>query len=228
MKTSNAVALQYEDLTVHFTGDAWFNATEAAEKYGKRPVDWLALDSTKDYIKSLKKAFRSEKSSLLNVKKGGRGKSDSTWFHPKLAVVFARWLDMDFAVWCDMQIDALIRGTHDYSNPPREKYIHAKRDAHRLTMDSLIEFRESLGKETGTVQFMSENKMMNWVVTGKFEKAEEGSLSNEEITVLEKVRLQNACMIDAGLSYDERKAGLVKFAATYRARRSTIKLVESA
>lgn len=33
-----------------------------------------------------------------------------TWLHPKLAVAFARWLDDDFAVWCDLHIDALLRG----------------------------------------------------------------------------------------------------------------------
>lgn len=29
--------------------------------------------------------------------------------HPKLAVHFARWLDVRFAVWCDMQIDKLLK-----------------------------------------------------------------------------------------------------------------------
>jgi hypothetical protein len=29
--------------------------------------------------------------------------------HPKLAVRFAQWLNVDFAVWCDEQIDAIIR-----------------------------------------------------------------------------------------------------------------------
>ncbi len=36
--------------------------------------------------------LRSEKASLLNVKRGGRVKLDSTWFHPKLAIAFSRWL----------------------------------------------------------------------------------------------------------------------------------------
>lgn len=40
--------------------------------------------------------------------KAGRG--GGTWVHPKLAVAFARWLDVRFAVWCDLHIDALLRG----------------------------------------------------------------------------------------------------------------------
>jgi hypothetical protein len=39
-----------------------------------------------------------------------RGFNGGTWAHPKLAVFFARWLDVRFAVWCDMQIDKRLRG----------------------------------------------------------------------------------------------------------------------
>ncbi|HDS1582158.1 TPA: KilA-N domain-containing protein [Stenotrophomonas maltophilia] len=38
-----------------------------------------------------------------------RGRGGGTWFHPKLAVHFARWLSTEFAVWCDLQIDELLR-----------------------------------------------------------------------------------------------------------------------
>jgi hypothetical protein len=39
-----------------------------------------------------------------------RGMGGGTWMHPKLAVRFAQWLDVDFAVWCDEQIDHILRG----------------------------------------------------------------------------------------------------------------------
>lgn len=45
---------------------------------------------------------------LVKAERGG--KTPGTWLHPKLAVAFARWLDDDFAVWCDLHIDALLRG----------------------------------------------------------------------------------------------------------------------
>jgi hypothetical protein len=91
-------------------GEGWFNATEIADKFGKRPVDWLRLPDTEKYLEALE--LRSEKIPLLKIKRGGRGKSDATWLHPKLGVPFARWLDVNFAVWCDEQIDALIRQKH--------------------------------------------------------------------------------------------------------------------
>lgn len=31
-----------------------------------------------------------------------------TWLHPKLAIVFARWLDEEFAIWCDEMIAELL------------------------------------------------------------------------------------------------------------------------
>lgn len=107
MNTS-IVSLQYNDqISVSFTNDAWFNATDIAKQYGKRPVDWLALESTKEYIANLCEIFKCEESSLLKTQ---RGKSNGgSWFSPKLAVNFARWLDVKFSIWCDMQIDKLLR-----------------------------------------------------------------------------------------------------------------------
>jgi len=44
---------------------------------------------------------------LVRIKRGGA--SPGTWFHPKLATRFAQWLDEDFAVWCDLTIDRILR-----------------------------------------------------------------------------------------------------------------------
>lgn len=119
---SDVILRTYEaeslSIDVTFTSDAFFNATAAAEPFGKRTVDWLVLDSTKAYIEALCDVIRSEKSSLLNVVRGGRGRADATWMHPDLAVPFCRWLDIRFAVWCDQQIKDILQGrgaasTHD-------------------------------------------------------------------------------------------------------------------
>lgn len=47
---------------------------------------------------------------LVKTKAGAPINGGGTWLHPKLAVFFARWLDVGFAVWCDLHIDALLRG----------------------------------------------------------------------------------------------------------------------
>ena len=38
----NMVRAEYEGLAVSFGEDGWFNATQVAGNFGKRPVDWLA------------------------------------------------------------------------------------------------------------------------------------------------------------------------------------------
>lgn len=95
----------YEGLMAQFTTDAWFNATVAAARFGRLPNEWLRLPETKEYLDALKRKYG--KIPYLRTKRGNNG---GTWLHPKLAVPFARWLDIDFALWCDEQIDQLIRG----------------------------------------------------------------------------------------------------------------------
>jgi hypothetical protein len=101
------VSASYNDaITIDFTSDAWFNATAVASYFDKRPVDWLKLDGTKDYINKLCEIFNCEESSLLKTRAGKTG--GGSWFHPKLAVAFARWLDIKFSIWCDMQIEKIL------------------------------------------------------------------------------------------------------------------------
>lgn len=106
------VKADYQNLAVTFTEDGWFNATTVADRFGKKPIEWLRLPETDRYLDALCRRLKVGKSHFYRAKRGKHG--GGTWFHPKLGIPFARWLDMDFAVWCDEQIDALIRGTHQH------------------------------------------------------------------------------------------------------------------
>ncbi len=111
---NNVIPFNYRGRAIRFSIDGWIDATDAAKQFGKRPADWLRLPSSKSYLKALAKALAVETEvgkshfGLVVTIKGG--KSQGSWIHPKLAVAFARWLEDDFAVWCDLQIDALLRG----------------------------------------------------------------------------------------------------------------------
>lgn len=113
---------------------------------------------------------------------------------------------------------ALDRINRDYANPPREGILTAKRQSNRPMLDALIEAREELGKPTGAVQFMSEAKLCNWALTGRFEAIDEATLSNEDAALLESIRDRNRAFILAGLGYDDRKARLFEFATRHRTR----------
>lgn len=77
-------------------------------RFGREPYEWMRLPDTERYLDGLKRRYGEipyVKTSRARADRGG-----GTWIHPKLGVKFARWLDVDFEIWCDEQIDALIRG----------------------------------------------------------------------------------------------------------------------
>lgn len=106
---SNIIEIDFQGRGIAFTDGGWFNATVAAKRFGKRPVDWLRLPDTKRYLAALCRKAEVGKSHFVMATRGGDTSRQGTWLHPKLAVAFARWLDADFAVWCDDQIDELLR-----------------------------------------------------------------------------------------------------------------------
>lgn len=105
---NNVIPFHYQGKAVRFNSDGWINAGDAAGQFGKRVDHWLANAETKQYINALAEALNTRDSGDLILSRRGRG--GGTWLHPKLAVAFARWLDVKFAVWCDLHIDALLRG----------------------------------------------------------------------------------------------------------------------
>lgn len=105
---NNVIPFEYQGQLVRFNTDGWINATEVAKRFGKKPAEWIRLPDTTKYMDALARHLNVGESHLLTSTTKGR--SGGTWLHPRLAVSFARWLDVDFAVWCDTQIDALLRG----------------------------------------------------------------------------------------------------------------------
>ncbi len=134
---TNIVSLEFNGSLVSFNNDGWINATCIAKKFGKRPNDWLRMEETLNYLIALHDALNlnyvpetyfniinkldkrssyfknmifdlSKKTGLVKTKSGSPENGGGTWLHHKLAVAFARWLSVEFAVWCDLTIDNLI------------------------------------------------------------------------------------------------------------------------
>lgn len=108
--------------------------TSAAKHFGKRLQDFLDNKATLEYIGALRTIHADERE-FTQAKVGYNG---GTWAHPKLAVFFARWLDVRFSVWCDSVIDELLRGKAAVV-PTRPVPAPAPVDAHRKAC--LDEFR---------------------------------------------------------------------------------------
>ncbi|MEI6207337.1 MAG: KilA-N domain-containing protein [Desulfuromonadales bacterium] len=223
MSALQIVKSDFQGNEITFNNDGWFDATSAAAKFGKRPVDWLNLSSTKEYIDALLELDRSEEISLLNrnqknrflkVQRGGKGKTDSTWLHPKLAVAFARWLDIKFAVWCDKQIDSIIRGTLNQKRARHEASSSFK------VMTSILQFvREEQGKVTACHHYSNEALLINWALSGKRQSIDRDALTFGELNLLAKLEEKNSVLIGRGVEYKTRKGIIEQYAIDLRSDR---------
>ncbi|ECL8477705.1 DNA-binding protein [Salmonella enterica] len=105
---SNIIPIDFEGHSMRFYDDGWIDATTAAEKFDKVPNEFLRLPETESYIQGLERRYG--KIPYVKTSRARKDRGGGTWLHPKLAVRFARWLSVDFEIWCDEQIDAIIRG----------------------------------------------------------------------------------------------------------------------
>lgn len=204
---SNIIHLDYQGLSVGFTGDGWFNATEAAARFGKEPYDWLNQRETAEYlvalaqhmgqansdflkelsqIKDLAGTSAASKAKLLRLAKqtglvkskaGAPETGGGTWLHPKLAVRFAQWLDVRFAVWCDAQIDALIRG-----KPQDWRKLRQEAATGYQFMSAVLQLtRQEAGKTTEPHHYINESRLINGTLSGQFSALDRESLSADEL-----------------------------------------------
>lgn len=99
-----------KSIQIPFLSDAFFNATVAAKAFGKTPKDWLRTEDTKSYIDAVRRKCLTEQNQIVKVVQGGSPDEQGTWLHPKLGIAFARWLNPDFAVWADEQVETILLG----------------------------------------------------------------------------------------------------------------------
>ncbi|WP_437883537.1 KilA-N domain-containing protein [Pseudomonas sp. LRF_L74] len=190
---------------MRFNADGWINAGDASAQFGKRVDHWLANAETQQYIEALAAALNTRDSRDLIHSRRGRG--GGTWLHPKLAVAFARWLNVDFAVWCDMRIDDLLRGQGQaWTNTRREAAI-----GYRAVCDAVLLNCEARGKTPQRHHFINEARLINEVITGTFAGRDRDQLNARELEIVTLVELRDSVLIGQGLAYSERKANLLQY-----------------
>lgn len=209
--SARIVPFDFQGQVVTFNSEGWINATEAAARFGKRPVDWLRLDETVAYVEAMACALSLESKVSQNhfglVRSSRGGKSPGTWLHPKLAVRFAQWLEVRFAVWCDLHIDDLLRGGDS-------SWVNARREAslgYRGLCDALALNCEAQGKTPQRHHFINEARLINEVVTGTFAGRDRDQLNARELEIITLVELRDSVLIGQGLDYAERKANLMRY-----------------
>ena len=73
---------------------------------------------------------------------GGTPEKQGTWLHPKLAVIFARWLSAHFAVWCDKKIAELLQQHPEYQKQfPELSVIFEKLEKNQQQLKNEVDQR---------------------------------------------------------------------------------------
>lgn len=239
---SKLIQANFDGQAMQFNSDGWFNATSAAARFEKEPFDWLNQRDTVEYIATLAdrktnscflKEFNeinkldgtsaaskakllrlAKKTGFVKTKSGAMEIGGGTWLHPKLAVIFARWLDLDFAIWCDEQIDIIIRGTPEQVNWKQTRHQAA---VSFNVMCSMLEMsRKHDGKDTEAHHYMNEARLVNWAFCGEFVSIDRTQLGAKDLDLLAKLEVQNTMMIARGVDREIRKSMLQEIAAAWR------------
>ena len=210
------IKADFDGQLMQFNDAGWFNATVAAERFGKRPVNWLELPSTGSYMDAMAAALKVGKSDLLEIKKG---RSGGTWLHPKMAVAFARWLSDDFAVWCDLQIDKIIHGERESVDWGMLR--HASKSSNKVCNEILQMVRSEQGKETKHYHYANEAKLINYALTGKFEPVDRDSLSSQDLDLLASLENRNSVLIGRDVDRETRKEILLSMVSQFRLKIAT-------
>ncbi len=197
----NIIHLAFDGKEMHFRDDGWFNATLGAMHFRKRIQDYLDNKETAIYLAAL--AQHLNHANQRDLMKSTRGRGGGTWFHPKLAVHFARWLSVEFAVWCDLQIDQLVRGYDDH-----KRARHVTASSHKVMCKLLQVSRRSEGKDTIWKHYSNESRLVNWALGAGFEGLDRDQMTVEQLDALAAVEIENAVMIGSHVPYDERKQAL--------------------
>lgn len=83
-------------------GNISFNLTMMAKPYRKTPKDWRRTDEAKSYLKAFSVRQKCLTADLLEVRQGGTPETQGTWATDyRIAIRFAQWLDMNFAIAVD-------------------------------------------------------------------------------------------------------------------------------
>lgn len=135
--------------------------------------------------------------------------------HPKLAVPFARWLDTRFAIWCDLQIDGLIRREHPHYDRLRARSAAAS--SYKVMAEVLRLVRQDQGKATGQHHYINETRLVNWALSGEFKALDREALASWELALLAGLEERNAVLLGRGIGYADRKKMLEQHALDWRA-----------
>lgn len=191
------------------TDDMFFNATEIAKQFDKRPNDFWNQSQNSEYLSSTVTLYGGNEKDYVKTKVGG--KYQGTWLHQKMALQFARWLSSDFAVKLDKWIFDKLKEESE------------RKKARLAAKTGYLELSEAVQNDHDPAKgyhYSNEANLINRIVLGMSAKEykEKHEIENVrdnldafESKSLEKLQKMDTALIELGVEYQERKDRLTKF-----------------
>ncbi|EAY28847.1 KilA-N domain-containing protein [Microscilla marina] len=124
---NNQLQKTYLGKELIFTSDGWINATQTAKAFDKDIRLYTRSKQFTEYVAAMCEYYGKDEDDFIKTMKGNftdmqklhtDNESDvqklhitqGTYFHPFLAVPFARWINPRFAVWCDDVMRQILTG----------------------------------------------------------------------------------------------------------------------
>ncbi len=190
--------------------EMFFNATQMAKPFGKKPAEFLRLDSTKEYMDEIFKGDDSHIKNSGNLIRTKRGKYGGTFLHNELAFEFAGWCSAIFR-----------RNLHKWA----EKRIKQEAEWKRSRLEAktgYLPMTEAIHRHHDPVKhyhYTNEADLINRIVLGmsakKFKEIHEVEHVREAVTAaelseLDRLQRINTGLIEIGMEFSERKEHLTK------------------
>ncbi len=187
--------------------EMFFNATDMAKPFGKRPNDFWKQPLNQEYLNALITLTGGNKKSFVRTQKGKYG---GTYFHNDLALQFGRWLSPLFGVKLDKWFIKRLREEHE------RKRARLEAKTGFLPMTEAI---TGIHDPTKPYHFSNEADMINRIVLGmpskKFkeqmgvENVRDGATA-AQLAELNNLQIVNTGLIKIGMSFHDRKEHLIK------------------
>lgn len=190
------------------TDEMYFNATEMAKPFGKRPDDFWKQEQNREYLEALITLSEGKRDDFIYTRRGS--KYGGTWFHKDLALQFARWLSPVFAVRLDKWTTNRIEQEHKW----KQKRLETKTGF--LPMTNAVLHAHDPVKH---YHFSNEADLINRIVLGMSAKdfrAKYGvdcvrdGLDAAQLSEINRLQIINTGLIEIGMDYKERKEKLAE------------------
>ncbi len=143
---SNRLQKTFLGKEIVFTPDGWINATQTIKALKAKRLDgFMKSKYFTEYVQAFCSYHQLSYDAVVKTIKGNFSKSDDTksgitqgtYLHPDLVVLFARWINPDFAVWCDSVIKQILTGELEVRHRKLQQDYDKLEDKHDKLFEEL-------------------------------------------------------------------------------------------